>query len=65
MRTKKDMSRAAVGSWSSSIAWTRLGWNGVSGLALSFVGLAMLRHVTGVKDDTRENAMLCGKRTSE
>jgi len=58
-------SGAAVGSWISSIAWTRLGWSGVSGLALSFVGLAMLRPMTGIKDDTRENAMLCGKRTSE
>jgi predicted MFS family arabinose efflux permease len=41
---------AAVGSWLSSLAWARWGWNGVSGLALGFMGLAALRHLTGMKD---------------
>jgi len=41
---------AAVGSWLSSLAWSSWGWNGVCGLALGFMALAALRHVTGVKD---------------
>jgi predicted MFS family arabinose efflux permease len=40
---------AAVGSWLSSLAWAKWGWNGVSGLALGFMGLAALRHWTGTK----------------
>ena len=40
---------AAVGSWLSSLAWAKWGWNGVSGLALGFMGLAALRHWTGLK----------------
>jgi predicted MFS family arabinose efflux permease len=44
---------AAVGSWLSSLAWARFGWNGVCVLALSFMALAGLRHLTGVKKDVR------------
>lgn len=47
-------SGAAVGSWLSSLAWARWGWNGVCLLALGFVMLAALRHVTGVKDGAGE-----------
>ncbi len=43
-------SGAALGSWASSLAWARFGWNGVCALALGFMALAALRHVTGVKD---------------
>ncbi len=38
---------AAAGSWLSSLAWAKWGWNGVSGLALGFMALAALRHFTG------------------
>ena len=41
---------AAVGSWLSSLVWARWGWNGVSALALGFMGLAALRHATGLKE---------------
>jgi len=41
---------AAVGSWLSSLAWAKWGWNGVSALALGFMVLAGLRHLTGMKD---------------
>ena len=47
-------SGAAVGSWLSSLAWSRWGWNGVCLLALGFMALAVLRHVTGVKAEARE-----------
>jgi len=40
----------AVGSWLSSLAWAKWGWNGVSALALGFMALAGLRHLTGAKD---------------
>ena len=40
---------AALGSWLSSLAWSRWGWNGVSLLALGFIALAALRHATGVR----------------
>ena len=39
---------AATGSWLSTLAWARYGWNGVSVLALGFMALAGLRHATGV-----------------
>jgi predicted MFS family arabinose efflux permease len=42
-------SGAALGSWLSSLAWAKYGWAGVSGLAVGFVGLAGLRHATGLK----------------
>ena len=41
---------AAIGSWLSTRAWERFGWNGVCGLALGFMALAALRHATGIKD---------------
>jgi predicted MFS family arabinose efflux permease len=40
-------SGAAVGSALSTIAWVHWRWNGVSFLALGFIGLAGLRHVLG------------------
>ena len=45
---------AALGSWASSKVWDRWGWNGVGLLALSFLALAGLRHVTGLKDAARK-----------
>jgi predicted MFS family arabinose efflux permease len=48
-------SGAAVGSWLSSLAWTRWGWNGVCLLALGFVAIAGLRHVTGIRGHGRES----------
>ncbi len=41
---------AAVGSWLSSHAWARFGWNGVCGLALGLMALAVLRQGTGIKN---------------
>ena len=49
-------SGAAVGSWLSSLVWTRWQWNGVSVMALGLLSLAGLRHVTGVKDVQRKGA---------
>ena len=46
-------SGAAIGSWLSTRAWERFGWNGVCGLALGFMALAALRHGTGIKDEAR------------
>jgi predicted MFS family arabinose efflux permease len=43
-------SGAALGSWLSSLAWAHFGWNGVCVLALGFMALAALRHVTGIRD---------------
>jgi len=43
-------SGAAVGSALATIAWVRWEWNGVCGLALGFLGLAAVRHVTGRRD---------------
>lgn len=40
---------AAFGSWLSTHAWARFGWNGVCALALGFMALAVLRHATGIK----------------
>ena len=42
-------SGAALGSWLSSLAWSRWGWNGVCLLALGFMALAALRHATGLR----------------
>jgi predicted MFS family arabinose efflux permease len=42
-------SGAALGSWLSTLAWSHFGWNGVCTLALGFMALAWLRHLTGVK----------------
>ena len=44
---------AAFGSWLSTHAWARFGWNGVCGLALAFMALAVLRHGTGIKKEAR------------
>jgi predicted MFS family arabinose efflux permease len=41
---------AAVGSWLSSLAWAKWGWNGVSGLALGLMVLAAARHLAGKKE---------------
>ncbi len=49
-------SGAAFGSWLSSLAWARFGWNGVSGLALCFMALAVLRHGTGSKESGHAQA---------
>jgi predicted MFS family arabinose efflux permease len=40
---------AALGSWLSSLAWAHFRWNGVCLLALGMVGLAALRHATGIR----------------
>ena len=40
----------AVGSWLSSLVWSRWGWDGVSALAMGFIVLAGIRHATGRKD---------------
>jgi len=45
---------AAAGSWLSSLAWTRWGWNGVSALALGLMSLAAVRHLTGQRASGRE-----------
>ena len=44
---------AAFGSWLSTHAWARFGWNGVCGLALGFMALEVLRHGTGIKKEVR------------
>jgi predicted MFS family arabinose efflux permease len=41
---------AAVGSWLSTLAWAHWGWNGVCLLALGFMALAALRHITGIRN---------------
>jgi len=49
---------AAAGSWLSTLAWAHWGWNGVCVLALGFMALAALRHLTGIRtapsDETRD-----------
>jgi predicted MFS family arabinose efflux permease len=45
---------AAVGSWLSTLAWAHWGWNGVCALALGFMVLAGLRHLTGIRTATSE-----------
>lgn len=50
-------SGAAIGSWLSSLVWTHWKWNGVSVMALCFISLAGLRHVTGVKDAQHQSAL--------
>ena len=40
---------AAMGSWLSTLAWAHWGWNGVCLLALGFMALAALRHITGIR----------------
>jgi predicted MFS family arabinose efflux permease len=41
---------AAVGAWWSSLAWARFGWAGVCLLAIGFMTLAALRHLTGIRN---------------
>jgi len=41
---------AAVGSALATVAWVHWKWNGVCALAIAFVGLAALRHITGRRD---------------
>ena len=43
---------AALGSALSTLAWERWQWTGVSALALVLLGLAVLRHITGVRGST-------------
>jgi predicted MFS family arabinose efflux permease len=47
---------AALGSWLSSLAWSHWGWNGVCLLALGFMALAGLRHVTGIRTSARSQS---------
>jgi predicted MFS family arabinose efflux permease len=47
---------AATGSWLSSVAWAKFGWNGVSVLALAFMGMAWIRQLTGAKAAARRTA---------
>ena len=42
---------AAVGSALATIAWVHWKWNGVCGLAMAFIGLAAIRHITGRHDN--------------
>lgn len=39
----------SLGSLFSTLAWARWGWSGVCALGLGLLGLAALRHVTGVR----------------
>jgi predicted MFS family arabinose efflux permease len=39
----------SLGSLFSTMAWARWGWSGVSALGLGLIGLAALRHSTGVR----------------
>ena len=48
---------AALGSALSTVVWHHFQWNGVCLLALAFLGLAALRHVTGVKDRTLQTQL--------
>ncbi len=41
---------AAIGSALATVAWVHWKWNGVCGLALSFIALAGIRHATGNRD---------------
>lgn len=43
-------SGAATGSALATAAWVHWQWNGVCGLAIGFIGLATLRHLTGRRD---------------
>jgi predicted MFS family arabinose efflux permease len=46
----------SLGSLFSTIAWTRWGWGGVCALALGLLGLAALRHATGVRASAADKA---------
>jgi len=49
-------SGAAAGSALSTIAWVHWKWNGVCALALTFIGLAGLRHATGHRGEQGQPA---------
>jgi MFS family permease len=46
----------SLGSLFSTMAWARWGWNGVCALGLGLLGLAALRHATGVRAATGAKA---------
>ncbi|SNS24193.1 Predicted arabinose efflux permease, MFS family [Granulicella rosea] len=46
----------AIGSASAAIAWDHWHWNGVCTLALTYIGLAALRLITGVPDAPRNQS---------
>ena len=46
-------SGASLGSALSTLAWVRWKWNGVCGLAIVFLALATLRHLTGTRGTPR------------
>ncbi len=54
----------AVGSLLSAYAWARWQWPGVCGLALVFLGLALLRHVTGEREKNPGEGMLGSEETA-
>jgi len=41
---------AAIGSALATVAWVHWKWNGVCGLAMAFIALAAVRHITGRRD---------------
>jgi predicted MFS family arabinose efflux permease len=41
---------ASVGSALATVAWVHWKWNGVCGLAMAFIALAAVRHITGRRD---------------
>ena len=45
----------SLGSLFSTIAWVRWGWGGVCALGLILLGLAALRHITGMRTDATSN----------
>lgn len=55
---------AAVGSALATVAWRHWRWNGVCGLALSFLALALLRHLLGGRG-TRVEGRRNGGSTTE
>lgn len=46
----------SLGSLFSTMAWSRWGWNGVCSLGLILLGLAALRHVTGIRTQAIDSA---------
>jgi predicted MFS family arabinose efflux permease len=48
---------AAIGSALATVAWVHWKWNGVCGLAMTFIALASVRHITGTRDRSGGNAM--------
>jgi predicted MFS family arabinose efflux permease len=55
---------AAIGSALATVAWVHWRWNGVCYLALGLIGLAGIRHATGLRDEsdhrhpTKEDALM-------